>query len=255
MNTHHKKKENNHPLYLAWLALRSLVYWIGLAGITILAGLITPVLYLLPSSVQYKTLLIWSTFNIWLLNVACGIRYQVIGLEHVDLKHSAIILANHQSTWETMFIPTIFPRISWVLKKELYKIPFYGWALSLLNPIAIDRKAGKSAIEQVKINGKQRLDQGSWVCIFPQGTRVAVGAKSRYKKGGAMLASYSKYPVYPMAHNAGYCWPRNQFIKRPGLITVSIGAKIDSRDKTPAEINRLVQEWIENELTTLPAVR
>ncbi len=248
-------KENNNPLYLFWLGIRSTIFWIGFAGITILAGLITPILYLLPSKIQYKILLVWSYFNIWMLKVVCGIKYQVRGLDNINYNENAIILPNHQSTWETMFLPTIFPSMSWVLKKELYKIPFYGWALALLNPIGIDRGAGRSAVEQVKVNGKQRLDEGKWVCIFPEGTRVAPGVKVRYKMGGALLAAYSKYPVYPIAHNAGECWPRNTFIKRPGLVTVSIGPKIDSEGLSPAEINDAVRTWIENELENLPAVR
>lgn len=250
-----KKTENNHPLYLLWLGFRSTIFWIGFAGVTILAGLITPILYLLPRSLQYKILLVWSYFNIWLLKAICGINYQVQGFENIDLKQNAILLPNHQSTWETMFLPTIFPSISWVLKRELYKVPFYGWALPLLRPIGIDRSAGRSAVEQVKTIGKQRLDEGNWVCIFPEGTRVAPGVKARYKMGGALLADYSKYPVYPIAHNAGECWPRNTFIKRPGLVTVSIGKKIETHNSSPTEINNTVRRWIEAELMKLPPVR
>jgi 1-acyl-sn-glycerol-3-phosphate acyltransferase len=249
------RTENNHPLYLLWLALRSLIFWIGLAGITIVAGLITPLLYVLPHKIQYKILLVWPYFNIWLLKVVCGIQYQVKGFENINLKQNAILLPNHQSAWETFFLPTIFPSMSWVIKRELYKIPFYGWALPLLKPIGIDRGSGRSAVEQVKTIGKQRLDEGNWVCIFPEGTRVAPGVKARYKMGGALLAHYSKYPVYPLAHNAGECWARNAFIKRPGLVTVSIGPKIESKQHTAGEINDAVREWIENELTKLPPVR
>jgi 1-acyl-sn-glycerol-3-phosphate acyltransferase len=247
--------ENNNPLYLLWLGIRSTIFWVGFAGITILAGLITPILYLFPHPVQYKVLLAWPHFNIWLLKVVCGVKYQVKGFENINIKQNAILLPNHQSTWETMFLPTIFPSMSWVLKRELYKIPFYGWALPLLRPIGIDRTAGRSAVEQVKTIGKQRLDEGNWVCIFPEGTRVAPGVKVRYKMGGALLAAYSKYPVYPIAHNAGECWARNTFIKRPGLVTVSIGPKIDSNNSGPSEINDAVRIWIEKELTKLPPVR
>lgn len=249
------KEENNHPLYLFWLGIRSTLFWIGFAGITILAGLVAPVLYLMPRHWQYKVLLAWPYFSIWLLKVVCGIKYQVRGLENIDYQQNAILLPNHQSTWETMFIPTLFPSMSWVIKRELQKIPFYGWALPLLRPIGIDRSAGKSAIEQIKVIGKQRLDEGNWVCIFPEGTRVAPGVKVRYKMGGALLADYSQYPVYPIAHNAGECWPRNTFIKRPGLITVSIGPKIDVAGKSPAEINKATRAWIEAEIEALPQVR
>ena len=246
---------NNHPLYLLWLGFRSTLFWIGFAGITMIAGLITPLLYLLPHKIQYKILLFWPHFNIWLLKSVCGVKYQLKGFENVAGKPNAILLPNHQSTWETMFLPTIFPSMSWVIKRELYKIPFYGWALPLLRPIGIDRGAGRSAVEQVKTIGKQRLEEGNWVCIFPEGTRVAPGVKARYKMGGALLADYSKYPVYPIAHNAGECWPRNTFIKRPGVITVSIGPKIDTDNSNPSEINNAVREWIEAEYANLPSVR
>jgi 1-acyl-sn-glycerol-3-phosphate acyltransferase len=249
------KKQNNNPFYLLWLGLRATIFWIGLIGITVLAGLVVPILYLLPSSIQNKVLLAWPYFNIWLLKVVCGVRYEVRGLENINIKQNAIILSNHQSTWETMFIPTLFPSMSWVLKRELYKIPFYGWALFLLKPIDIDRNAGRSAVEQVKTIGKQRLDEGNWVCIFPEGTRVDPGVKARYKMGGAILATYSKYPVYPVAHNAGKCWPRNSFIKRPGKVTVSIDPKIESDNKSINELNNEVRTWIEEELKTLPSVR
>jgi 1-acyl-sn-glycerol-3-phosphate acyltransferase len=103
------KKQNNNPFYLLWLGLRATIFWIGLIGITVLAGLVVPILYLLPSSIQYKVLLAWPYFNIWLLKVVCGVRYEVRGLENINIKQNAIILSNHQSTWETMFIPTLFP--------------------------------------------------------------------------------------------------------------------------------------------------
>ncbi len=246
---------NNTPLTLLWLGFRSTLFWIGFAGITIIAGLITPILYLLPHKIQYNILLAWPHFNIWLLKVICGVNYQLKGFENIDFKQNAILLPNHQSTWETMFLPTIFPSMSWVIKRELYKIPFYGWALPLLRPIGIDRNAGRSAVEQVKTIGKQRLDEGNWVCIFPEGTRVAPGVKVRYKMGGALLADYSKYPVYPIAHNAGECWARNAFIKRPGMITVSIGPKINTHNSSPKKINEAVRDWIEAEYANLAPVR
>ncbi|MCK5896779.1 MAG: 1-acyl-sn-glycerol-3-phosphate acyltransferase [Cocleimonas sp.] len=249
------RSENNNPFYLLWLGFRSTIFWIGFAGSTILIGVLTPLLYVVPAHLQYKILLLWPHFNVWLLKIVCGVQYQVKGLAQVNMAHNAILLPNHQSTWETLLIPTLFPSMSWVIKRELYKIPFYGWALPLLKPIGIDRSAGSSAVKQVKTIGKQRLDEGNWVCIFPEGTRVAPGVKVRYKMGGALLAHYSQYPVYPIAHNAGECWARNAFIKRPGIITVSIGAKINSTDSSPSEINEAVRSWIEAELTKLPPVR
>ncbi|KAG1707650.1 dITP/XTP pyrophosphatase [Nymphon striatum] len=182
--------------------------------------------------------------------------------ENIDINRNGIVLANHQSTWETMMIPMLFPPVSWVLKKELFKIPFFGWALSMVKPIAIDRESGSTAIDQVKLGGKERLDEGNWVCIFPEGTRVVPGAKARYRMGGALLAEYcaqntpegsSGYPVYPLAHNAGKFWPRHSFIKLPGTITVSIGEPFYVEGMEPGEINAKVKSWIETEVEKMPS--
>lgn len=236
---------------------RSTFYWIGFAASTLFVGLISPLLLPLSHNTSYKILVPWTGFNIWWLKLTCGVKYNILGKENIDPKNNGIILANHQSTWETMMIPKQFPPVSWVLKRELFKIPFFGWALSMVKPIAIDRDAGSSAIDQVKTRGKARLDEGNWVCIFPEGTRVAPGAKARYKMGGAILAEYcakngGQYPVYPVAHNAGECWPRHSFIKYPGTITFSIGKPFDVDGMDPGEINKRVKTWIEMEVEKMP---
>ncbi len=240
------------------LYVRASLFWVGFALSTLLVGLVSPFLLPLSHNTSYKILLPWTGFNIWWLKVTCGVKYNVIGMENIDKNHNGIILANHQSTWETMMIPKLFPPVSWVLKKELFKIPFFGWALSMVKPIAIDRDAGSSAVDQVKTKGKERLDEGNWVCIFPEGTRVLPGATARYKMGGALLAEYcasegSAYPVYPVAHNAGECWPRHSFIKLPGTITVSIGKPFNVKGMQAAEINDRVKSWIEAEIEKMPA--
>jgi len=242
------------------LYIRATLFWIGFALSTALTGLISPFLLFVSQETSYKVLVPWTSFNIWWLKVTCGVNYKIKGLENIDPQNNGIILANHQSTWETMIIPAIFPPISWVLKKELFKIPFFGWALSRVKPIAIDRDAGSSAVEQVKVKGKERLDEGNWVCIFPEGTRVKPGETKRYRMGGALLADYcakhsedgTGYPVYPLAHNAGECWPRHSFIKLPGTISVSIGQAINVKGLEPGEINQKVKEWIEAEINKMP---
>ncbi len=241
----------------ALLYIRATLFWIGFALSTLLVGLISPFLLPLSHNTSYKILVPWTHFNIWWLKLTCGVKYHIIGLENIDKSRNGIILANHQSTWETMMIPKMFPPVSWVLKRELFKIPFFGWALSMVKPIAIDRNAGSSAVDQVKTKGKERLDEGNWVCIFPEGTRVLPGAKARYRMGGALLAEYcatqgSPYPVYPVAHNAGECWPRHSFIKLPGTITVSIGKPFSVEGMSPAEINDKVKNWIETETKKMP---
>jgi len=247
-------------MYKLLLYIRATFFWIGFATSTALVGLLSPFLLPFSQELSYKILVPWTSFNLWWVKVTCGLNYEILGLENIDLDKNGIILANHQSTWETLLVPAIFPPISWVLKKELFKIPFFGWALSRVKPIAIDRDAGSSAVDQVKVNGKIRLDEGNWVCIFPEGTRVVPGATARYRLGGAILAEYcakeSKgghgYPIYPMAHNAGECWPRHSYIKLPGKITVSIGKPFSVKGMEIAEINDKVKSWIEAEIEKMP---
>ncbi len=250
-----------NPLKKLILIIRATLFWVGLAISTALIGLISP--FLLPFSQEtcYRVLRPWTNFNVWWLKLTCGVKYNILGEENIDLNRNGIVLANHQSTWETLIIPTLFPAISWVLKKELFKIPFFGWALSRIKPIAIDRTAGSSAVDQVKKKGKQRLDEGSWVCIFPEGTRVKPGHKERYRMGGALLADYCAknsedgkgYPIYPLAHNAGECWPRHSYIKLPGTITVSIGKPFSVAGLNPNDINNKVKKWIEEEIEKMPS--
>lgn len=242
------------------LSIRATIFWIGFALSTALAGLITPFLLPLSQETCYRILSPWTHFNVWWLKISCGVKYTILGKENINFKHNGIVLANHQSTWETLLIPTLFPSVSWVLKKELFKIPFFGWALSRVKPIAIDRKAGSSAVDQVKKNGKKRLDEGSWVCIFPEGTRVKPGHKERYRMGGALLAEYCAknsqdgkgYPIYLLAHNAGECWPRHSYIKLPGTITVSISKPFTVEGLKPNAINNKVKKWIEEEIEKMP---
>ncbi len=243
------------------LYIRATLFWIGFAFSTLLTGLISPFLLPFSHETSYKILVPWTHFNVWWIKVTCGVKYNLIGKENIDPNNHGIVLANHQSTWETLLIPTLFkPAVSWVLKKELFKIPFFGWALARVKPIAIDRDAGSSAVDQVKTKGKGRLDEGNWVCIFPEGTRVNPGETKRYRMGGALLAHHCAtnsedgegYPVYPMAHNAGECWPRHSYIKRPGTITVSIGEPFSVKGLDPAEINDKVREWIEAEVEIMP---
>ena len=249
----------------ALLYVRATLFWIGFAVSGLVVGLIAPFLLPLSHNTSYKILVPWTNFNAWWLKLTCGVKYNIIGKENIDSHNNGIILANHQSTWETFMIPMLFkPMVSWVLKKELFKIPFFGWALSMVKPIAIDRKSGSTAVEQVTTGGKARLDEGNWVCIFPEGTRVLPGVSARYKMGGALLAKYcadnapegsTGYPVYPVAHNAGECWPRHSYIKYPGTITLSIGEPFNVDGMDSGEINDRVKTWIETEVKKMPHVK
>lgn len=183
-------------------------------------------------------------FLLWHL---CGLRYRIIGAENIP-KTPSIVLSKHQSAWETLAFQEIFPPQVWVLKKELLRIPFFGWGLAMTSPIAIDRSAKKKALEQIVEQGKDRLKQGFWIVVFPEGTRIPPGQRGKYRIGGAWLATHTNVPVVPVAHNAGEFWGRNSFVKHSGTITISIGQPIDPTGMEAGELNAQVEAWIEAEM-------
>lgn len=180
--------------------------------------------------------------------ILCGMRWQVRGLENLP-DGPAILLSKHQSTWETFFLVSQMPReMCFVFKRELLRIPFFGWGMALLDMIHIDRKNSRDAFEQIVAQGERKLAEGRWIVMFPEGTRTPVGSQGRYKSGGARLAIRTGAPVVPIAVNAGACWPKHDFVKRPGLITVSIGKPIASTGMTPDTLTDEVERWIEAEM-------
>ncbi|WP_332095594.1 lysophospholipid acyltransferase family protein [Methylomonas rhizoryzae] len=179
-----------------------------------------------------------------MLKLCCGLSYRVEGLENVPLDRAAVILSKHQSAWETIALRQIISPQTAVLKKSLLQIPFGGWALATLKPIAIDRSNQKEALKMLLEQGTARLQEGLFVLVFPEGTRVAPGASKKFNAGGAMLAHKSGFPVIPLAHNAGEFWPRNSFLKYPGVITVKIGPEISTQGKSSKEINAEAEQWI-----------
>jgi 1-acyl-sn-glycerol-3-phosphate acyltransferase len=205
---------------------------------------------ILPFAARYRLISAWARFQVFLLKHLCGLDYRVEGREHLPAG-AAIVLSKHQSAWETIVFQEIFPPQTWVLKRELLWIPLFGWALALLRPIAIDRSAGRKAIEQVIEQGRERLQSGIWVVVFPEGTRVAPGTRKRYAMGGAVLAAETGYPVVPVAHNAGSFWLRRGFLKRPGTVRVDVGPVIDPRGQTAEAIIKQAEEWIENKMVEL----
>lgn len=230
--------------------LRSTLYFLILLLITppyAILGLLT---FPLPVFARYRIISSWAITALRLARVVCGIRYRVLGAERIPHR-SGIVLAKHQSAWETLALQDIFPPQVWVLKRELLWVPFLGWGLAMLSPIAIDRKGGRGALEQLLEQGADRLSRGLWVVIFPEGTRVAPGKKGKYRPGGATLAVKTGAPVVPVAHNAGELWRRNSFLKYPGTVTVSIGEPIDPRGMSPGELNARVEDWIETEMSRI----
>ncbi|MFN2644959.1 MAG: lysophospholipid acyltransferase family protein [Burkholderiales bacterium] len=204
----------------------------------------------LPRLARYRVISAWSRVMISLARTILGIDWRVEGGEHLP-KRPAVILAKHQSAWETMAFQVIFPPQVHVLKRELLWIPFFGWGLALMSPIAIDRSRGVAALRAIARRGRERLAQGFWVVVFPEGTRVRPGERRPYQLGGAWLAKAAGAPIVPVAHNAGLFWPRNAFLKRPGTVTVRIGPPLEAADRDPKTLNRLVEEWIEEQQKAL----
>jgi 1-acyl-sn-glycerol-3-phosphate acyltransferase len=162
-------------------------------------------------------------------------------------------MARHQSTWETLALQAIFPPQVWVLKRELLWIPFFGWGLASLKPIAIDRGAGRKALNQIIEQGRARLSAGAWVVIFPEGTRISTGKIGKFGMGGAFLAAETGYPIVPVAHDGGKAWPRHGFLKYPSVIKLVIGDRImiDKQTTKASDINRQVYQWMESQMTYL----
>jgi 1-acyl-sn-glycerol-3-phosphate acyltransferase len=194
----------------------------------------------------------WARSMIWWLRITCNISHEIKGLEHLPSTPS-IILAKHQSAWETLAFQAIFPTQVYVLKRELLWIPIFGWGLAMSSPIAIDRSAGREALKKLVAKGKARLEKGLWVVIFPEGTRKAPGERGKYHIGGAWLASHTQTQVVPVAHNAGEFWAKNSFIKKPGVIQIHIGQPIQTTDVKTDVLNSQVEHWIESEMATLKA--
>ena len=226
------------------LSLRSLAFSIGMILSTGICASLVVLSFFLPFAFRYWLCQCWSRFNLWWLRITCRIDYQLSGAEHVP-DRPVIVMAKHQSTWETLFLQQFLPPVAWVIKRELLWLPFFGWALALVRPIAINRQAGAAAVKQILRQGVKHLRQGQWVLIFPEGTRTVPGVRKPYNPGGAMLAVHSGCPILPVAHNAGEFWPRGRFLKRPGTVQVVFGPLIESTGRKPQELNQRVEDWIE----------
>lgn len=239
------------PPTVTWsVALRSVVFAVLMVLITPPYAVVAVAVRPCRALTRYRVITGWCRLMTWLVWRVCGVRYRVEGLEYLP-RAPAIILCKHQSAWETIALQGIFPPHVYVFKRELLRIPFFGWGLASLPMIAIDRGAGKGALAQVVEQGRARLAEGFWVVLFPEGTRVAPGQAARYKIGGAWLGCETGVPVLPVAHNAGECWPRNSFFKYPGEVVVSIGPAIQTQDKTAEAINDEVQHWIETRMRVI----
>ncbi len=232
------------------LILRSSLFTAGLFLSAVLYAPLTLLTFPFGYRQRYRFIAQWSRFNLWWLSVTCRLKHEIEGLENVP-NRPAVVLVKHQSAWETLALQRLFVPQVWVIKRELLWIPFFGWGLAMLRPIAINRRAGHRAVKQVVEQGRHRLQAGCSVIVFPEGTRVAPGERRRYLPGGALLAKRSGFPVIPVAHNAGQFWPRRGFIKRPGIISLVIGPAIDTAGRKPAEVNHIAEQWIEGQVVRL----
>jgi 1-acyl-sn-glycerol-3-phosphate acyltransferase len=232
------------------LFIRSLLFFLGMLIITPIFAFLVILMFPLSNVARCRMASYWAHCSLFWLKLTCNLGFEVRGRENIP-NHPSIILCKHQSAWETIALQVIFPPQIWVMKRELLYIPFLGWAWMALSAIPIDRSAGREALKQLVSHGKDRLAKGLWVVIFPEGTRIAPGARAKYHIGGAWLAVHTQTTVVPVAHNAGLFWRKNAFIKTPGTITLSIGKPIETADLKTDALNQQVEDWIEAEMLTL----
>jgi 1-acyl-sn-glycerol-3-phosphate acyltransferase len=205
-------------------------------------------LFWAPRDFLWQFVLVYCRLTLWAGDFFCGMKVVVEGKENIPATPS-VIMIKHTTTLETYGHVPMFPRTAWVLKREIIWMPIFGWAIGLLfRPIAIRRSARGTAVKQVIEQGKQKLAEGTWVTIFPEGTRVPPGETRRYGVSGAALAQEANVPIVPVAHNAGDLWKRLEFTKRPGTVRFVIGPPISAQGRPPRETNLVVQEWIENKM-------
>jgi len=231
---------------------RSLLFTTYMMASACVFGGVMALGFWLPYPAQFAIARTWARILFWVLERLCGLKYVVEGRERIP-SGNHIVMSNHTSAWETVAQFLIFPPQVWVLKRELLWIPFVGWGLKLLRPIAINRGEGHRAVNQVVDQGKARLADGLWIIIFPEGTRVVSGETRKFGVSGALLAIAAGRSVVPLAHNAGTFWARRGFLKKPGTIRVVIGEPIESAGKNPRELNEEVKQAIEAGLARIAA--
>jgi len=230
-------------LYRFWLTLRGSLFWIVFLPSVLVCALLLTLSAYFPIAVRVGIIKVWIVLNLGWIKLTCGLGYRVEGLENIP-QEGFIIMSKHSSTWETIALQLFFRPMVWVVKRELTFIPFFGWGLKAMNAIAINRGTGRKAIRQLIEEGRQRMDEGRIVMLFPEGTRVLPGQHKPFKLGGAILAQKTGYSILPIAHNAGEYWPRHSWIKWPGTIRVVIGPPISPEGKKPEQIIQEVEHWI-----------
>jgi 1-acyl-sn-glycerol-3-phosphate acyltransferase len=236
--------------------LRSLLFVLTQALVTPIYAAVMLLFAWLPRIPRYRMAASWCSVVLVGARWICGIRAREIGRENLPPAGTPhVVMAKHSSTWETLALTRYFPPLAYVAKKELLSIPLFGWGFALASPITIDRRAGTDAMQQIVTQGRERITHGFWIVIFPEGTRIRAGTRAKYKTGGARLAIELGIPVLPVAHNAGYLWPKGMLGKRAGTVTISFGPPIASAGKDPQTLTSEIETWIENEVARLSVPR
>ena len=230
------------------IVVRSTIFYLGYLSSGIIASLLACVIGpFLGLEDRLKLFSQWPKFANWFLNISCGIKVEVIGKENLPTE-PCVIVSNHQGQWETYSMQYLFHPMCTLLKKELLYIPLWGWAMKMLNPIAINRNKPKEAILQTLEEGSDRLKKGMYVLLFPEGTRVKAGRVGKYARSSFELAKRNGVMVLPLCHNSGDCWPAHKFIKKPGKITLIIGEPFYVEDSKQSASD--VKEWVEKKLNS-----
>lgn len=223
--------------------LRSIIYLLLMVISTCIWVIPSVLARFFPDKICFAIVYSWCTFNVFSAKLICGIKYNITGLENIP-KHACLIMCNHQSTWETLALPSVFPALSWVIKKELLYVPLFGWGIASTQPIPLNRKQGKKALKQLIKDGSEKINSGRSVLIFPEGTRVPYGEARELKVGGFVLAKKTKADILPIAHDSGRLWPRHSLLKKSGTINVVIGKPISTQDSSSDDLKIMYSNWL-----------
>ncbi len=235
--------KSNQPTLMGYI--RAGLYYAAFYPATIVYSLLCLIVAKpMPFEQRFKFVTQINYFYIWWLRICCGVKLHIEGLDNLPKSGAFVAISNHQSEWETIFFQTLIRPQCVVLKQELLKMPFFGWALGLLEPIALDRSQRRGALKQLLTEGKDRLERGIPIVIFPQGTRLPVGERGKFNKGGAMLAVSAGVPVIPMVHDAGVFWPGKSFCKYPGTITLRIGKPVETAEQSVEDVHTASVGWL-----------
>ena len=230
-----------------FLSLRACVFYIGFIAVVLIFGLACCAACFLPAKQLHAVAATGNFLSLFWLRITCNIKVKITGRENIP-PGACVILCNHQSSWESYYLQWLLQPASFVLKRELLWIPFFGWSLALLHPIAIKRSNPASAIRHIFKQGALRLEEGLKVVIYPEGTRMPPGALGKFKTGGAALAARAGVPILPVSHNAGEHWALNEFLKYPGTVCLNIGPTIDTSNNSARELTDTARSWIDRSL-------